>query len=412
MDDPRKGLPSGSSALQDSLCPGRWRAQKEFETLCSGQDLGEIEEHQEGPVDDIDKDRDAGRRIHKLYANEPCPDAKPAEIERADAAKQVDKKMKAEWMAIFDPAENVEITELREWRWWLKDDDGNPVYSGQTDVVWIRGNEGQDAEVLLGDLKGLWGYHDPAPINMQIRRYIALMSSAIKELGYSGLKSVWAYLNQPAKTMSPKFVLYNEESIQMAVLEMYQDLSAMQDPAAERRPGPVQCHHCKAKLICEEWMATQDTTLSGPVETVAPIIPSKEQMQAGVERLSGARLAAIIPWAKALGNFVELAEAEAKRRLRKDPASVPGWELKKNPMRSKVEDIKLLYSRLNAAYEMTGAEFINLCTVTKRALEEKVRELSKLKGKALDERMDNLLDGVTKPIPVSDSLVESSRANQ
>jgi hypothetical protein len=395
--DPRLGMPSGSNALYDSLCFGRWRLQHDFAEL-------EVEEDQ-GNGDDLDSDAEAGKRIHKLYAGETVPNAVERERQRAEQALAVDTKMHGQWADVFKCEPEVPIVTLREHRWWLKDDSGKPVYSGQTDMVKFRGKPKGVADILVADLKGLWGHHDPASQNMQIQRYIALIAVDIQSMGYSEVRSACAYLNQPAKTMTPAMVQYDREDIDNAIFQMQLDVAAIMDPDAPRTAGPVQCHRCRAKLLCAEY---QEFIASLP----APIPlngtpPDKAALTQTLSKLTGDRLASIIPWLPSLDNMVSLAKAEAKRRLRADPKSVPGYRLKKNAPRSKVTDLMLLWNRLSAKYpNITAAEFIALCSVTLGNVEAVTRDKSGLKGKALDETVKGILEGCTMPIMINDSLEE------
>lgn len=403
-DDPRLGLPSGSSALQDQLCPGRWRAQKEFDALTGGQ----IEEEQEPEKngEDMDHDAEAGKRIHKIYAGEVCEAATERERERARQALQVDTEMHEKWAANFNGLPFAPITALREHRWWLHNENGEPLYSGQTDLVKFRGKVGEEVDILVADLKGLWGHHDDALLNQQLRRYIALIDANIQGMGYTVLRSAAAYLNQPAVTMRPQLALYEREDIDTAVMQMHLDIAAMMDPEAPRVAGPVQCHHCRAKLVCEEFIQErQELPLALPVEmSVDP--PRKEVLAAALNKLPGEKLAQIIPWLPTFEHLVALAKSETKRRLRQDPLSVPGFRLKKNSPRSKVVDLLKVWDRLTSAYALTAEEFLALCSITKQNCEDVIREKSGLKGKGLDEKVKIILDGATMAIPVSDSIEE------
>lgn len=405
--DERQGCPSGSSALYDSLCVGRFQLQKQWDTFCPEPEPEVVLSGLEMNADpeDIDNDAEAGKRIHLLYAGKACPGASQAEIDRADRGLQVDVKMKGQWLtslgADLEPA--IPILELRESRWWLRDAKGDPVYSGQTDVIWVRGNEGGPCDVLIGDLKGLFGHHDQAPLNMQIRRYIALVAVNISGMGYTQLNSAMAYLNQPAKTLLPAMTVYDEDAISMAVLEMHTDIAAIMDPNAPRQAGPVQCHHCKAKLICTEYQEAESTLLlSVATQEVAP--PAKEEIEGAVKLLSAEALSKFLEWTPALENACDLAKLEGKRRLREDALSLPGWHLKPNNPRSKVEDVKALYEKLAREYGVTGEAFTALCSVVKCNVVELIRKVSGLKGAALDAKVAEIMAGTTRPIKVQHSL--------
>lgn len=403
-DDPRLGLPSASAALENELCPGRWRLQREFDALSEGV---EIEEEQDGAHGDLDRDAEAGKRIHRIYAGEPCPEATEAERQRARQAMEVDTRIHEQWASTFDGKPYQPIVTMREHRWWLKDEAGNPIYSGQTDLVKIRGDAGGPVDILVGDLKGLWGQKDAADLNKQLHHYIALIAASITDLGYTELASAAAYLNQPAVTMKPALVPFDRDDIGALLLEMQIDLAAMMDPDAPRAPGPIQCHRCRAKLICPEFIAAIDEPTLPIVDLRSPLpIPDKETLKAKVELLSGPALAKILPWLPVFDNMVALTKSEAKRRLRADPASVPGWHLKKNSSRSKIVDLQKIWNRLVAQYELSAEEFLKLCSITKENCENIIREKSGLKGQKLDAKVSVVLDGCTMPIKVSDSLEE------
>lgn len=403
MSDPRLGLPSGSSALEDSLCKGRFHAQKAWAAL-SGETDVQDNDIEPDVTTELDADAEAGKRVHLIYSGEPCPAATHAEHERAQTALSIDLKKRNEWLNSFPPEEEYDpIESLREYRWWLKNPDtGEKIYSGQTDAVWFRGKKGGPCHILVADLKGLWGSHDPAKSNRQIRRYIALIASCIQEVGYTEVLSAAAYLNQPAVNKDPEMVLYTAEHIFEAVLEMQMEIPEILDPNAPRSVGPVQCGRCRGKMICEEWL---EHTKNIPVvpANVDPI-PAKEQIATRVEMMTDDDLQRALPWRPALANFLDMLEAEAKRRLRKDPNCMPLFYLKPNPNRSKVSDAKKVFTRLNSEFGVSGDEFCEISSVTKEGCEGLIRKHSPLVGKALEAKLKDLFDGATTPIPVAASL--------
>lgn len=396
--DERMGLPSGSSALEDSLCHGRFQLQKQWDEFSPEPEPSE-DDH--GNPEDIDSDREAGRRIHLLYAGKECPEASLAEVDRAQKARRVDEAMKAKWLAQFDTEPIGKIEELRETRWWLRDELGRAQYSGQTDVVWIRKSMEGFVDVLVGDLKGLWGKHDPAPLNMQIRRYIALI--AMQE-EFREIRSASAYLNQPVRTMMPVLTTYDEDAIAQAVLEMASEVAQITDPNAKRTAGALQCHHCRAKLICPEFQNAESSIMKAIAVPVASGPPSKQDIEMGMRSLSGENLARFLAWRPALRDACDLAESEAKRRLRVNEDSVPGWRLWPNSPRAKIDDVNKIYTRCAEQFQIDGKEFSALCSITKVNLIGLVREKSGLKGEALDMKVKEILDGATHEIKVSPSL--------
>jgi hypothetical protein len=132
--------------------------------------------------------------------------------------------------------------------------------------------------------------------------------------------------------------------------------------------------------------------------------PNKSELELGISALPPAAMAKLLAWVPALRDACDLAQTEAKRRLRIDPASVPGWGLKPNTPRSKVEDISTVYARCSAEWSIGVLQFTQLCSITKKEVIGLVRAKSKLKGQALDAKVAEVLAGTTRPIPVSASL--------
>lgn len=403
-NDPREGLPSGSSALADGLCFGRFQAQREWAEM-TAEVLTDADENPVEPSmsSDVDQDAEAGKRIHLIYSGEACPEATFAERERAEAAIRIDGNKRIEWLNFFSMEEDQPVQILREYRWWLLDSNGNKIYSGQTDKVWIRGTKPGVCDILLADLKGLWGQHDPARTNAQIRRYLALITATIGTLGYSKVRTAAAYLNQPAVNHDPKMVLYDEEALAAAVFEMTIEVDAITAPDPERTPGPIQCHRCKAKMICEKFLETNPG--EALVKFVEAPVPTKEAISSRVTSLSDGKLEMLLPWSKALEHLAGMAETEARRRLRMNPDTFGGrYFLKPNSPRHHVTDVKKVFTRMREGFGVTADEIANICSVGKGDCTDLVRKKSGLKGKALDAEMVKIFDGATTPSPVSPSL--------
>lgn len=366
----------------------------------------EPEDEQPCEPEDLDHDREAGRRIHLMYAGKECPEASSAERERAEKARRVDESQYTFWVSEWDLEPLGTVQEMRETRWWLFRD-GKEIYSGQTDVVWIRGEIGGPADILVGDLKGLWGHHDAAPINMQLRRYVALIAANMESLGYTELRSAVTYLNQPAITMNPKPARFTADDIAQAVLEMWADVEAMSDPNAKRVAGSVQCKRCRAKLVCPEYQQVQTRISNALIPSVTAVTeepPKTKVLEASVKLLAGEQLSKLLAWADALEDAVKLAKAEAKKRLRWNEDSVPGWRLRPNPNRSKVDDVTKVFTRFNQEYGVSADEFTKLCSITKKNCEQLLRDKTKLKGSELEELLGTVLEGATAAIHVVSSL--------
>jgi hypothetical protein len=90
---------------------------------------------------------------------------------------------------------------------------------------------------------------------------------------------------------------------------------------------------------------------------------------------------------------------ECKKRmvalLEAEPTAVPGWTLEPGSIKHPVRDIEELHNRFVASGGAT-AEFLKCCNIAKGDFEKAVREATKLKGKALNTKIGELLLGLTE----------------
>lgn len=386
-EDPRMGLPSASSAREDYLCPGRYRAQQEW-----------------GVADDSSA-AEAGTRMHKLYAGDQSIEATSFERNRVEYARVIDEAMQRKWRDWLEESGNVTKPEKLSlygptyhfrWKWKIGD---QMMFSGETDRIMMAEETLESTNmtrvtrthVLLTDFKSLFGEHDPADINFQIRRYVGLMG-----LETPSVMTVTAYINQPSMKGLPAATLFERGHIVQAMEELRVSVLKMFHPKAPRIPGNIQCTHCKAKLSCPEYqkvMKTTDVLVRGDNGEPA----TTAQMAGRLTGISNGHLEKILPWVQALESFRGLAWKEAKERLKaKNDAFGYRWFLEPNE-RDEITDLSLVLANLTDGLKgLTVKEFLGACSISKEKLANLIRSHTNLKGKGLNDAVQEACAGAIK----------------
>lgn len=300
MSDPRKNLPSASSAEADSLCPGRFMAQ-------------------EGLPDDKSEDAASGDRVHLAFRGQPV-ELSEFEKETVDRGKEIENQMLTSWLE----SETQQFEEVREERLFAHDPVTlAPICSGQADAFWMLGNR-----ALLEDLKSLYGDIPEAPLNMQLRDLAVLI-----HVNY-GIDEVLAFINQPRVTNKPVLVRYGFEDLKRAHAEMIARVKRSVTPGQPRVAGPKQCHHCRANASCPEAMAL--------VRQVSRADNLKWDAITSEEKLD------LYDACKAAEKIIESIQRKIKDDLKFNPEAIPGLKLAKGDERRTLAEGKSINDVFNA----------------------------------------------------------------
>lgn len=231
MEDLRLGLPSASSFSLTALCPGR-------ESLLRSL-----------PIQPEIKDEDAQRGVdlHMAWQLDD-PSALDAEdVEIYERGMRLVEEVKMQWVKDHIPDSQfcVAIEGPREERFYLRNNEGDIVASGQSDRHWhwVR-------RVLVIDFKSLWCRNlVPSELNWQARLLSVLVS---QEYGASHVR--FAFLK--ASFGRADIVDYGPEDLKHAEFSIQNALWQSNQPDAQRRAGP-HCRFCKAAYACQECLSWQ-----------------------------------------------------------------------------------------------------------------------------------------------------------
>lgn len=355
MIDDRENLPSASGIEALSLCPGKRALEASLP-----------------PADDSSEESRSGDRIHAyMAAGGDVPPLLDDDEERvADKFQREEAELVAEF--IGEPR----IT-LREERLWLTEGSAR-IFSGKPDAVFV----GEDA-ILIVDFKSGWLGATVAPKNPQLRALVVLVAARFNPMGRP------IYVAALLRSGKPSVAKYEAGDIAAAADELRGILARAEMPTAPRIPGEKQCRHCRAKLAgtCPEFTAA--TSAIATVETRTELdLPT---------------LARILDLAGPIEKVIEAAKAKAKRMLTADPNSVPGYELTPGQEREKITGLDTLAARC-AEVGVPVIKFTAACTAAKSNLKPLVKEATGLKGRALDDKFDELLAGLTEVTTTAPSL--------
>ena len=231
MTDNRLGKPSASSFSLDALCPGRQQLLNE---------LGDIPEP-------VDEDAERGTMLHEAWrlagtVGVPFEDSEDTDIyERGLNLVHEATQAWTLWLQNGPPIKEGP----REERFYLRDDKGEVIASGQADRHYIC-----EDNVLVIDFKSLWCRSlVPAELNWQARLLAVLVAREYdaKHVRFAFLKAMMG---------NADIVDYNQDDLKRAEWSINQVLWESRQNGAQRRPGP-HCRRCKAVSGCPEAAAWQ-----------------------------------------------------------------------------------------------------------------------------------------------------------
>lgn len=347
MPDERLDLPSASGAERYDLCRASF-----------------LMERSVGEQDNDTTEADMGTRIHARLAGEGI-DLTAEEEAIAEKARDIEAR------AIAEHFQTPRMHQVREERLWYRDPITlSRLWSGKPDLVaWADGTR----RGMVLDYKSLWGKHTEAPSNLQLRALAVLAASEY------GLDEIRVVLVQPNGWPHYTVADYGPEDLIRAESEIAALMEEVKRPGNTRTPHPKACRFCKARANCPEALASMTAVSTLPREGNA-IALTAEQIAEFLDR---------IPMVESV---IEAVRGKAKRLLAVDPNAIPGWHLKPGVGRTEITDIPKVFARFVEAGG-TQEQFTGAVSITKTALLNTLRTATGLKGKALNAKLDEVIDG-------------------
>lgn len=350
--DPRRGRISGSRLDRLALCPGSNFAEMDKPGETNALATAGVSIHDGLHADDFSKLTDDERKI-------------------AERAKELREDLVERWFDDYGVFET--FSEVRLWGL-------DEQISGQLDFGIQK-----ESRALILDYKTGYLESVDAGRNMQLKCYAVL----VKEK-YPHLEEITVAIVQPRVWPEVSQAVYSLKDLALARQEIAAIILKSSDPKAERHPGPIQCKYCRAKADCPEAIAL--TTSLTKYEKLE--LPSE-------------KLPELLDACGTAKKIIAAIESRAKSILELDPGAVVGWTLKAGATMTKVASPQKLFSRMNERHSVLPHEFVDVCDVGKGKLKALLKTASGLKGKALEEELKSLLDGITKETQKAPSLAKA-----
>ena len=342
----RGDLPSASNAHRYAACPGSHRA-------CIGL------------PDTTSEDASRGDRIHAWLEGMAKGTIPPplADLEERDVAER------CLWQSgeLIRDHVGVEVDRLVETRMW----DASHSWSGKADLVVIDNHN----TALVIDYKTGRGDVEEAVGNLQLRALAVLVASNLD------VDPVTVVIVQPLAG-PPSVCRYGLIDLDKAAVEIDEIMAKATATNQPRNPGPW-CQYCRASGTdrCPESRAN--------LVTVAAT-QANPALTADLGRWLDAADAA----EEAIANI----RSQAKAILQAG-GTVPGWTLKPGRFTESITDPELVAGRFGMLHkdgEEARKAFLRTVSVAKGKLKDEVAAVTGEKGKALDARMQVLLERATE----------------
>jgi len=367
IDDKDRGQwTSASSAQADALCQGRHLAQR-------------------GLPDEGSKDATTGDRIHQAWATGAEADLTAEEETTLEAVKEIERNLIVKY---FGPEfANAKATPIVEKRFWCAWPDGLK-HSAQLDCVYRY-----QTKALIIDGKMLFGDVAESPQNLQLRDQVCCY-----EANTPLLEEVAVAIAQPRVTRDPVLCIYKRADIIKARELMYHRVNSSNKEGMPRTAGEAQCKWCKAKSRCPEYQkwSTSMVKLEPSLVDIPVMDWTPAQRKQFCDSFDVAQ------------KWLDNAWLAMERLAAADPNAIPGYHLVDGSPRSTIRNLQSVYDRFSKEGGSLE-QFMAHATITKKDLTELTRTATKLKGKKLESKVEDIIanDFILSPVKKSLKPIEN-----
>ena len=333
-----------------------------------------------------------GTLLHAIMAEGVSPAADYAVLESyrnltPDQQILIDRACAIEVKLLKDCFASEPCDVMQEMRLWYTNENGERVFSGRFDKVYMTLVEPKKA--LIIEYK--FGFIPVANVaeNIQERAYAVLLNQEF------GVGSIFAAIIQPRCSAPLELCHYAAHDLERAEIELTKIIETAQSENAARRAGEKQCKYCRAKTVCPE--------ARGVVEALVPIETNAASIEKGVQMLPGEALSQLYDSCLIAEDVIAAVKTEIKSRLTADPNSVPNCWLKPGNTVRKVDNVVEAFKRVEKA-GVKASDFMGICTVPIGKLETLFAKAKNLKGDFAKTEFNSALEGIIKPTQNQPSL--------
>jgi hypothetical protein len=356
----RKNLPSASALHRYASCPGSFLLEQTF------------------PEEESSPYAIAGNRIHAALAGEPVDSPLSDEEARIVESCQIQ-----EAALVSETLGDIGVETVRERRLWAFDDDLNHRWSGKPDAVHLDRANGV---AVVVDYKTGRGEVAHATGNLQLRALAVLVRQTWD------VSTILVAIIQPLAG-PPSVCRYTDADLIQAESEVNGVMDLALTPGQPRNPSSDACKYCRAKASCPEAIALVEA------------MPLQVSRDGHKILITPERMADFLELVPAVEAIIEAVKGRAKRLLEEDPNAVPGWTLKPGTARESITQPETVFGRFLEAGGKPE-QFMPCVTLAKTKFKDAVRAATGEKGRALDQRIEGLLEGCTETKASAPSLVK------
>lgn len=385
--DPRRGVPSASAIGRIEACPASHQM-----ALLAGDNSGKWSKY--------------GDAIHEALATGDASKLDAAQNETFEMCKEQMERMLKEWagddeiIAIHRDSKRLGLTSIGGVVEVTDETTVTLVNTGLADVIALKFSKADQAlHFFIADYKTLRGEVPEAADNPQLRNLAVLAAKRFRcAAGRVCVIQPWAG--------KPTLADFDFSAIQYAGIWLNEVLTRERNATPDDRKAGTHCHYCPANATC----STFRQLATSPVEAMTRVLPqdgktARAALFARAMELDADTLAGFVKHLRLVGWWSVAIEGAAKRRAESDVEFQRYYRLKPGSPREKITDVQTVFTR-SCEIGVAPANFSAACSITKTELKGLLAVATGLKGKALETKMAEVLQGATESKETTPQLEE------
>lgn len=383
--DPRRGVPSASAIGRIEACPASHQM-----ALLAGDNSGKWSKY--------------GDAIHEALATGDASNLDTAQLETFEMCKEQCEQMLKEWagddeiMTIHRDSKRLGLTSIGGVVEVTEETTVTLTNTGLADVIALKKAQ-RGMEFFIADYKTLRGEVPEAADNPQLRNLAVLVSKRFRCVaGRVCVIQPWAG--------NPTLADFDQASLFRATGWLHRILEVERTATPDDRKAGTHCHYCPANDTC----STFRQLATSPVEAMTRVLPQDDKtaraaLFARAMELDADTLAGLYKHLRLVGWWSAAIEGAAKKRAESDVEFQQYYRLKPGVVREKITDVQTVFTR-SCELGVAPANFSAACSITKTELKGLIAGATGLKGKALETKMAEVLQGATESKETAPQLEE------
>ena len=347
-----------------------------------------------------------GDAIHEALATGDASKLDAAQFETFEMCNEQLEWMLSEWagddeiMAIHRDSKRLGLTTIGGVVEVTDETTAKLVNTALADVIALKFSKADQAlHFFIADYKTLRGEVPEAADNPQLRNLAVLVAKRFRCVaGRVCVIQPWAG--------KPTLADYDDILLRHAGEWLNQVLTRERHATPDDRKAGTHCHYCPANSNC----STFRQLATSPVEAMTRFLPTDDKtaraaLFARAMELDADTLAGFVKHLRLVGWWSAAIEGAAKKRAESDVEFQRFYRLKPGSPREKIIDVQAVFTR-SCELGVAPANFSAACSITKTELKGLIAGATGLKGKALETKMAEVLQGATESKETAPQLEE------